>query len=320
MATSQATNQVTSQATDQVTTQALHIQIASEAHRAAFHRALARTSRKPISMGDLAAGFVPTPQFDLVYHGGKTLPALAFTNLYVGGAAAWAASDIAQIDQALAGAMSDQHLNNVLMQYFNNKPISATARPSTILPGKAKRHYSQATVERLVETLAASGTFAGADLTQTVFNLLLPKGVTLSIGPDRSEHGLGGFHGEVSAPQGVILYAVGVYSMRRPGKSDNGIVAFAESWKNVVATFYHELCEVRTDADVNGTLGWVSAPLPEFNNASQEIGDIPMDEAGGSLGLVMQEVALANGAGTAPVQFMYSNFVHGPEGPIPAPH
>ena len=108
--------------------------------------------------------------------------------------------------------------------------------------------------------------------------------------------------------------------MRRPGKSDNGIVAFSESWKNVVATFYHEMCEVRTDADVNGPLGWVSAPLPEFNNESQEIGDIPMDEAGANLGLVMQEVPLANGAGTVPVQFMYSNFVHGPEGPIPAPH
>jgi hypothetical protein len=33
-------------------------------------------------------------------------------------------------------------------------------------------------------------------------------------------------------------------------EGNNGIPAFDESWKNVVATFYHELVEARTDADV----------------------------------------------------------------------
>jgi hypothetical protein len=172
--------------------------------------------------------------------------------------------------------------------------------------------------------MAKAGTFASRDLATTVFNFMLPKNVTLSSGPDSSENGLGGFHGEVDTPQGTVLYAVGVYSTPRAGKSDNGIVAFDQPWKNVVATFYHELCEARTDADVNGTPGWISDPIPEFGGSSQEIGDIPMDEAGRNLNLVMQEVPLTNpladGTTTVPIQLMYSNFMHGPEGPIDAPH
>ena len=49
-------------------------------------------------------------------------------------------------------------------------------------------------------------------------------------------------------------YSVGVFS-----EGNNGIVAFNNSWKNVVATFYHELVEARTDADVEeGRVAWVN--------------------------------------------------------------
>jgi len=34
----------------------------------------------------------------------------------------------------------------------------------------------------------------------------------------------------------------------------NGIPVFDEPWKNVVATFYHELNEARTDADVEDAI------------------------------------------------------------------
>ncbi len=34
----------------------------------------------------------------------------------------------------------------------------------------------------------------------------------------------------------------------------------------------------------------------------------------------MQEVPLTDGSNSVPVQFQYSNAVHGPEGPIPAPY
>jgi hypothetical protein len=279
---------------------------------------------RPHAAGDLAAGFQPTPQFDLEYQGGRTLPDMTFTNLYVGGPASWADNDITSIDTALAAALSDQHLNNMLMQYFSNRPITATFKPSQTLPGAPAPNYTQQTIEELVGTLANQGAFAGFDLTTAVFNFMLPHDVTLQIGPDSSEQGLGGFHGEVQTTAGTVLYAAGVYSMHRPGTTDNGIVAFPESWKNVVATFYHELCEVRTDCDVNGTPGWISSPIPEFGDSSQEIGDIPMDEASDNLGLVMMEVPLAapaaGGPATVPIQLMYSNFVHGPEGPISEPH
>jgi hypothetical protein len=125
-----------------------------------------------------------------------------------------------------------------------------------------------------------------------------------------STEGLGGYHGSVRLEDGTkIYYAVGVYS-----EGSNGIAAFDESWKNVVATFYHELNEARTDPDVeevnasgnNKLLGWYSA------TGQGEIGDLPINASGGSLGLVFKEVALADGSGTVPIQIMWSNEADGP--------
>jgi hypothetical protein len=303
------------------TRQPLTVSVAATTYTTAFHRALGRTSAKnPISIADIAAGFTPTPQFDLHNFGGKTIQNLTFTNLYVGGSGAWNAADITAIDAALAAALADQNLNNVMMQYFKNLPITSAFKPSTVLAGAAPAHFSQASIEQLVNTLAGSHQFDGFDLANTVFNFMLPSGVVLTAGPDSSLNGLGGFHGQVTSAVGNVYYAVGVFSENRPGQGQNGIVGFPEPWKNVVATFYHELNEARTDADTNGKSGWLTKPLPEFNGQSLEIGDIPMFEAGANLSLVMQEVPLTGGKGTVPIQLMYSNAVHGPEGPIPAPH
>jgi hypothetical protein len=60
----------------------------------------------------LAPGIAPTPAHDLLYHGGKTIPKLVYTNFYVGGGA-WTASDMKNIDQALSAAMAEPTLNNV---------------------------------------------------------------------------------------------------------------------------------------------------------------------------------------------------------------
>jgi hypothetical protein len=134
-----------------------------------------------------------------------------------------------------------------------------------------------------------------------------------------STHGLGGFHGSVhvhtSAGDVIVYYSVGVYS-----EGDNGIVAFDTPWKNIAATFYHEINEFRTDPDVEEVMRTGDAALLGwYSEKGGEIGDIPMTLAGGDLSLIMQEVKVADSA-SEPVQFMWSNAVNGPEGSIDSPH
>jgi hypothetical protein len=282
----------------------------------------------------IAPGFDPRPDLDLHDRGGKIIPDLVFTNLYVGGDAAWQASDRSSIDDRLARAMSDPRLNNVMVQFFRGAAqITSTFRPSRVLPGQRPDTVSQAEVEQLVTQLFNAGQLQGFDFGATVFNFLLPRGTVLTIDDGSDEEagrrpapggartgeteeaasslrGLGGFHGSVDVGNTRLYYAVGVFS-----EGNNGIVAFDQPWKNVVATFYHELNEARTDADVEtGAVAWVTDETP-----GEEIGDIPMSLAGGDLSLVMKEVPLADGSGTVPIQLMWSNAVHGPEGPVDAP-
>ena len=55
-----------------------------------------------------------------------------------------------------------------------------------------------------------------------------------------------------------------------------------------------------------------SAKLGWSSTRGGEIGDIPIKEAGTNLALVFQEVELADGSGTVPVQLMWSNKHDGP--------
>lgn len=273
----------------------------------------------------LAAGFPKHPELNLRDRGGKIIQDLVFTNFFVGGDD-WDPQDIERIDTNLANAMSDQNLNNVLLQYFRGAAqITSTFRPSSVLPGSAPDQVTQNDVESLLTQLHDQDTLSGFDFANTVFNFMLPRGTVLTTGDGGGDeaksakvkeaadslHGLGGFHGSVSGGGAKLYYAVGVFS-----EGDNGIVAFDEPWKNVVATFYHELVEARTDADVEENLvAWVNNERP-----AEEIGDIPMRLAGADLNLVMKEVPLADGTGTVPIQLMWSNAVSGPEGPIATPH
>jgi hypothetical protein len=303
----------------------------------------------------LAPGFRPTRSHDLMFHMGKTIRDLTFANFYVGGQESWKASDITAIDDALAAAMSDRSLNNVMMQYFSNQPLTSTFRGSQIRPGSAPSQFTQGDVENLVRTLHAQGLFSGYSLSSTVFNVMLPSGTILNdnpaptsvvtatpvrhaarrnpVIPEAEEadslNGLGGYHGSIHLTQSngstdTVYYAVGVYSEVRPDGTRNGIPVFDLPWMNVVATLYHELNEARTDPDVEDAiragndpaaitfLGWVS-------RQGEECGDFPVSEAH-PLTKVFQEVTVSDGSRTVPVQFQYSNAVHGPEGPIAAPH
>ena len=248
--------------------------------------------------------------------------------------------------------MSDQNLNNVMVQYFA-QPITSAALPSEILPGAPPAVVSQGDVENIVRNLYTQGKLAGTDLVSTVFNFMLPSGTVLNTDAapggqggalaakaqakrrpaiphdeDDSLNGLGGYHGSVhiaaaGGGQDTVYYAVGVYSENLSDGSTNGIIAFDMSWKNVVATFYHELNEARTDADVEDAINAGNSPqavkfLGWTSRQGEECGDFPVFEAN-PLSKVFQEVPLTDGSGTAPVQFQYSNAVHGPEGPIPNP-
>lgn len=304
----------------------------------------------------IAPGIAPTPDHDLIFHGGHTIAGLIFTNFYMGGEAAWKAADIQNIDKALAAAMSDVQLNNVMSQYYPSGKITSTFRASQTLAGPPPKVFSQGDVENLVQKLFAAGTLNGFDFPSSIFNFMLPSGTILNtdtspssaggaesperpapvkrvvaLGEDEedSTQGLGGYHGSVHVGSGksakTLYYAIGVYSETLPDGTVNGIPVFDQSWKNVVATFYHELNEARTDPDVEDAiragndpsavkfLGWTS-------DQGEECGDFPVFESN-PLSQVFKEVKLTDGSGSVPIQFQYSNAVHGPEGPrsTPAP-
>jgi hypothetical protein len=288
---------------------------------------------------NLVPGLPSTPSHNLNFRGGATIANLVFCNFYLGGSAAWQDSDRANIDQKLAQAMSDPRLNSVMGQYFHGTITSHFRGPSKVLDGSPPSVFSKGDVEALVTQLQQSNAFAGFDLASTVFNFMLPSGTELTTddapaGAGRAQkppkerepiadkddkasslEGLGGYHGSVIINGQRIYYAIGAFSEVLGDGTQNGIVAFHEPWKNVVATFYHELNEARTDPDVeeaNNTgndalVGWISAQ-------GEEIGDFPIFEDT-SLTHVFKEVSLADNSGTVPIQFMYSNRVNGPEDP-----
>jgi hypothetical protein len=276
------------------------------------------------------AGIPADPSLNLQRFAGKTIEHLTFTHLYLGGAAAWRADDIQQIDWALPAAMQDSQLNNVLAQYFPDGKPTTTFKPSRVLEGPIPERVYRDTIESLVASFDQSGTLSGFDLASSVFCLLLPEGVVLVDGLSTghngvdSKHGLGGYHGSIHAKRGskteTVYYAVCVYS-----EGTNGISVFPDAWKNTCAVFYHELCEARTDPDVEDAIRAGNSPhandfLGWYSPQGGEIGDIPLEEAGANLTSIIREVKLAAGTKTVPVQFMWSNAVAGPEGPIARKH
>jgi hypothetical protein len=70
-----------------------------------------------------------------------------------------------------------------------------------------------------------------------------------------------------------------VYSETSNGQT-NGIPVFDSPWKNVVATFYHELNEARTDPDVEQVInGGRTSLLGWGSRQGEECGDFPVFEA-----------------------------------------
>jgi len=268
----------------------------------------------------LAPGIDPAPLADLIFHGGKTVPQMEFQNIYLGSAHDWKASDTQLIDAAITRAMQDKRLNNVMSQYFPGASLSCDPRPSLKLAEARPAELGEPQVQAKVIQLFDAGKIAKRDLGTTIFNLILPAGTILRLDGSTSLRGLGGYHGSVHIKRGgksiTLYYSANVYSQRLSAARQNGIAVWKQSWKNVVATLYHELNEFRTDADVNDAiihqendfLGWTSRD-------GLECGDQPISEAD-----PLTEVFKLVGAKKTPVQFMFSNAVHGAEGPIAKAH
>jgi hypothetical protein len=272
---------------------------------------------------EIATGIDPAPLEDLIFHGGKVVPQMEYQNVFLGESGDWAESDIASIDRAITLAMQDQDLNNVMVQYFPGAALVCQPRDSFVQGDTKPPQLDEPGVQATVTALFDQGKIKNSNLTGTIFNLILPPQSVLTLDDSSSLEGLGGYHGSVQIERGgqqiTLYYSANVFSEMQ-GSQQNGIVVFDQSWKNVVATLYHEMNEFRTDADVrqaistqnNDFLGWMS-------RSGRECGDQPI-VAASALNLIFQEVSVAKSATPVPVQFLYSNAVHGAEGPIDSPH
>jgi len=79
--------------------------------------------------------FPPQPREDLVFRGGRTLPQMSYKTFYVG--SGWAdgapASSRANLDAALAAAMTDPALDEIVGQFFGGSNITTLPLQSTVL-------------------------------------------------------------------------------------------------------------------------------------------------------------------------------------------
>lgn len=272
----------------------------------------------------IAPGISPDPLEDLIFHGGKIVPQMEFQNVYLGGTASWKESDISSIDNAINLAMRDRRLNNVMVQYFHGSALSCDMRESFVLDDAKPDRLDEPDVQAIVTSLYVSKLIKRTNLDTAMFNLILPAGAVLKLGSSSSTNGLGGYHGSLHIKRGgkkiTLYYSASVYSEMQDNGRENGIAVFNKPWKNVVGTLYHEINEFRTDADVNDAIEKNSNDFLGWNSRSgHEVGDQPIFAAT-NLSQVFKEVKAATSAKRIPVQFMYSNAVHGAEGPISQPH
>jgi hypothetical protein len=271
----------------------------------------------------IAPGIDPAPLDDLVFHGGKVIPQMEFQNVYLGGKDSWKETDVASIERASLMMMRHRRLNNVMKQYFPNKMLGCDVREGFVLEEPKPAVLDEPDVQAIVTRLYDKKLIRRSDLGTTIFNLVLPSGTVLKLDGSSSLNGLGGYHGSTHIKRNgktiTLYYSANCYSEVKNGR-ENGIAVFNKPWKNVVGTLYHEMQEFRTDPDVGDAireneddfLGWTS-------RRGHEIGDQPIFVAS-DLQLVFKEVKAMSGTRKLPVQFMYSNAVHGAEGPISKPH
>jgi Bacterial pre-peptidase C-terminal domain len=285
------------------------------------YRSAVRRSGDIFEREALAPGVSASPQDDLIFRGGKTLPRMGFQNVYLGHPSDFAGGDVESIDDAITRLMRDQQLQSIIQQYFKGKKLEYDIAPSVILDENRRNEMDEPDVQNKVIDLFDKKLITTTDLDRTVFNLVLPPDTVLKLNGSSSRNGLGGYHGSVhflrDGQTRTLYYSANVYSAIRSGRR-NGIPFFSTPWKNVVCTLYHELIESQTDPDVGDAIRLNDGRFIGFNSRfGQEIGDQPI--AANSLDKVFKEVLTMPGPKPTPMQFIYSNAVHGAEGPDEKP-
>jgi hypothetical protein len=300
----------------------MRIQVApgSEAE-SRYYGTAARRSDKEVEREALAPGVTASPKDDLIFHGGKTLPQMGFQNIYLGRTSDFGSGDVERIDDAITRVMRDGNLKNIIQQYFPGKALAYDVAPSVVLDENKAIEMDEPDVQNKIIELFDRNLLLTTDHDRTVFNLLLAPGTVLKLGDASSRDGLGGYHGSVhfsrNGESHTLYYSANVYSATRSGQA-NGIPFFSAPWKNVVCTLYHELIESQTDPDVGDAIRENDLRFIGFNSKNgQEIGDQPI--SANPLGSVFKEVPTLPGPRQTPVQLMYSNAVHGAEGPAEDP-
>mgnify|MGYP000464566459 CR=1 FL=1 len=80
---------------------------------------MAQMTSRPLNLAAAAphkaAAFPRTPDHDLRYRGGRTIPFLTYSNYYLGGTA-WDPDEARRIDEALWAAVADPGLNAVVQK------------------------------------------------------------------------------------------------------------------------------------------------------------------------------------------------------------
>jgi hypothetical protein len=285
------------------------------------YRTAARRSDGSIRREALAAGVSASPDDDLVFRGGKVLPQMAFQNIYLGRSSDFAAGDVESIDDAIVRLLRDEQLKRIIQQYFPGKTLTYDVAPSVVLDENRRNEMDEPDIQNKVIDLFDNNLIHATDLDRTVFNLILAPDTVLKLSGSSSLAGLGGYHGSVhftrNGQDRTLYYSANAYSAVRHGRR-NGIPFFSTPWKNVVCTLYHELVESQTDPDVGEAIRQNDRRFIGFNSDfGQEIGDQPL--AANSEDRIFKEVLTLPGPKPTPVQFMFSNAVHGAEGPDEKP-
>jgi hypothetical protein len=77
-----------------------------------------------------------------------------------------------KIDAAIAAAMRDKRLNNVMAQYFHAKSLSCDPLESLTLADQKPVLFDEPDVQAKIVTLFRSGQIRASDLESTIFNLV----------------------------------------------------------------------------------------------------------------------------------------------------